>query len=242
MFHGETEAEHAECARMLKSPQEQWWGFCRSDCESCLARGAGHPARSCDSCLSSKAKFRCTTGWHEGVHTTPSQLKTRMVTHPFFPEETGLCPRSWLPTERATCFIKTKEIARAKRGSVTTCHFISASTCQRMTQKAATCHPLTEHIKLLFVKHFNSNQEKISFMNHDAFSVNENEWKSHFLELETNRGGSDSAKDLKLKIYPPLFPPTIAPPPHIRFLGTTVEVSKSSMEPFFGIGVVTIST
>lgn len=54
-----------------------------------------------------------------------------------------------------------------------------------MTQKAATCHPLPELIKLLFVKHFNSNQEKISFMNHDAISVNESEVKSHFLELET---------------------------------------------------------
>ena len=93
----------------------------------------------------------------------------------FLPEETSLCPCSRLPTEGATCFIKTKETARAKRDSVTTRHFTSAGTCQRTTRKAATCHPLTEHIKLLFVKHFNSSHEKISFMNHDAISVNENE-------------------------------------------------------------------
>lgn len=174
MFHGETEAENT-----LSVP-ESWsllgngsGEFCRGGCESCLAQGEGS-LTDLVTAVSHQRSSSCAPAAGAGVHTTPSHLKTCMVTHPFFSEETGLCLHSWLPTERATCFIKTKEIARAKRDSVTTCHFTSASTCQRMTQKAATCHPLTEHIKLLFVKHFNSNQEEISFMNHDAISVSEN--------------------------------------------------------------------
>ena len=103
----------------------------------------------------------------------------------FFPEEASPCPPLLTLHRKATCFINTKESASPKRDSVTTCHFISAGTCQRVTQEAATCHPLTEHIEPPFVKHVNSNQEKISFMNHDATSVNENEVKSHFLQLET---------------------------------------------------------
>lgn len=93
------------------------------------------------------------------AHTAPSfASKTTCGAASSLPGETRSCPYSRLPAEGATCFIKTKEITSAKPDSVTTCHFTSAGTCQRMTQKAATCHPLTEHIKLLFGKHFNSSQ------------------------------------------------------------------------------------
>lgn len=53
-----------------------------------------------------------------------------------------------------------KKKSLAPSVTVTTCHFTLAGTCQRMTHKAATCHPLPEHIKLPFVKHFNGNPEK----------------------------------------------------------------------------------
>ena len=65
-----------------------------------------------------------------------------------------------------------------------------------------------------------------------ATSVNESEVKSHVLQLEVTEEEATLQKDLKLKIDPPLSPPTNVPSPDTCFLGTTVEVSESHTGPF----------
>lgn len=144
---------HPEVSQSRVMESSQKW-----QCGSCLARTWG-PAWQILWQLSVTKSQTHMHHWLEPVvHSPAPHLKMHLVTHPFLQKRPADGPAPDSPQKGLPRFIKTKEIASGKRDSVTTCQFTSAGTCQRMTQKAATCHPLPEQIKLLFVKHLNSNQ------------------------------------------------------------------------------------
>ena len=85
------------------------------------------------SCQTHTKRIRHISSPYPGAWVSGTPLKTHTVTHPSSRRARLL---SLLLTlhRKATCFINTKASARAKRASLTTCHFTSAGTCHRVTQ------------------------------------------------------------------------------------------------------------